>query len=85
MLDFTPDKSGASSILALMLGGGPGTAHLTINGRSAGEAKIANFGGYGFYYESLDVGLDLGTPVSPDYATPFAFTGKIESVKVDLQ
>jgi len=37
------------------------------------------------YFETLDVGEDLGTPVSPGYATPFAFTGKIESVTVDVQ
>jgi hypothetical protein len=33
---------------------------------------ISNFGG------------PVATPVSPDYASPFAFTAKIESVRVDV-
>jgi len=37
------------------------------------------------YFETLDVGSDLGTPVSSDYASPFAFTGNIETVRVDVQ
>jgi arylsulfatase A-like enzyme len=85
VLDFVPEKNAGTSGLSLWLTGGPGVAHLSINGKAAGEQKIASFGGNGFYYETLDVGSDLGTPVSPDYASPFAFTGKIESVKVELQ
>jgi arylsulfatase len=36
--------------------------------------------------ETLDVGVDLGSPVSFDYfdRNPFAFTGKIRAVTVDL-
>jgi arylsulfatase len=37
------------------------------------------------YFETLDVGSDLGTAVTSDYASPFAFTGKIESVRVDVE
>jgi hypothetical protein len=62
---------------------GPGSAHLTINGEPAGDTPIAIFGGY--YYETFDIGSDLGTPVSSNYASPFAFTGKIDTVKVDLE
>ena len=54
-----------------------------MNGQPAGETKVAAFGVY--YFETLDVGSDLGSPVSPDYTSPFRFTGKIDSVKVDLQ
>jgi arylsulfatase len=37
--------------------------------------------------ETLDVGVDLGSPVSLDYfdRRPFAFNGKINSVTVDLK
>ncbi|WP_293143361.1 hypothetical protein [Okeania sp. SIO3I5] len=36
--------------------------------------------------ETFDVGTDLGSPVSLDYAenAPFPFTGKINTVKVEL-
>jgi arylsulfatase len=60
----------------------PGSARMSINGAAAGETAIANFGSY--YYETLDIGSDLGTSVSPSYSSPFAFTGTIETVKVDL-
>jgi hypothetical protein len=39
---------------------GPGVARLSINGQPAGETPVANFGGY--YYETFDIGSDLGTP-----------------------
>ncbi len=84
-LDFTPEKVGMTSSLSLWLTGGPALARLSIDGRPAGETKIASFGGYGFFYETLDVGSDLGTPVSSDYASPFAFTGMIDSVRVEVQ
>ena len=37
--------------------------------------------------ETLDVGMDLGSPVSLDYfdRAPFAFNGKIGAVTVDLK
>lgn len=36
--------------------------------------------------ETFDVGLDLGSPVSPDYfdRRPFRFEGEIESVDVEV-
>jgi arylsulfatase len=34
--------------------------------------------------EGLDVGMDIGSPVDFTYRLPFAFTGKIEKVKIDL-
>ena len=33
---------------------------------------------------NADVGKSNGTPVSPDYENPFAFTGTIDRVVVDL-
>ena len=37
--------------------------------------------------ETFDVGVDLGSPVSLDYAErlPFAFDGTIDSVRVSLK
>src|SRR5262249_5122483 len=59
----------------------PVLARLTVNGKPAGEARLAaGTGG-----ETLDIGADLVSPVSPKYASPFAFTGKIDSVTVDLR
>jgi arylsulfatase len=59
-----------------------GSGRLSINGRQAGEAKFARFGGFS---ETLDVGSDLGSPVSNDYATPFAFTGRVNKVTIQLK
>jgi arylsulfatase len=37
--------------------------------------------------ETLDIGVDLGSPVSLDYfdRRPFPFNGRIEAVNVDLR
>ncbi len=56
---------------------------LFINGKPAGEARFNNFGAMG--WETLDIGSDTGTPVSDAYSVPFAFTGRIEKVTVELQ
>jgi len=83
VLDFIPDQA---RILKDPLPGrssGPGVARLTVNGKPAGEAAIANF--VGIYGETLDIGSDLGSPVSPEYTSPFAFTGHIETVTLELR
>jgi arylsulfatase len=59
-----------------------GTATLSINGKSAGSAHV---GALGFSSESLDIGCDLGTPVTASYQVPFAFNGTIDAVTVDLK
>jgi hypothetical protein len=35
--------------------------------------------------EGLDIEMDVGSPVDFNYKLPFAFTGKIEKVTVDLK
>lgn len=35
--------------------------------------------------EGLDVGMDIGSPIDFTYELPFAFTGKIEKVRIDLK
>ena len=69
--------------MAGTVGGSWGRARLSINGKPAGETPVANFGGY--YYETFDIGSDLGTPVSSSYASPFAFTGRIDTVMLELR
>ncbi len=61
-----------------------GTASLTINGRQVGERDLPETLGGMFAIEGLDVGQDLYTPVSDQYETPFAFSGTIEKVIIDL-
>jgi hypothetical protein len=34
--------------------------------------------------EGADVGVDLGTPVSSTYESPFAFNGTVHSVKINI-
>jgi arylsulfatase len=64
-----------------------GTGRLFINGQAAGEGRIdklvpAHFSGT----ETLDIGMDLGSVVSQAYhqEAPFAFSGQIERVMVEL-
>jgi arylsulfatase len=66
----------------------PATATLTINGSAAGEAHFVNVPGTGGYWsgaETLDIGSDLGSAVSPDYESPDRFDGTINAVTVGLE
>jgi arylsulfatase A-like enzyme len=70
-------------------GGSPGaggTGALYVNGRQVAEGRIEQTVGYTFSLdEGMDVGMDLATPVSEDYAmNDNAFTGTIRCVKVDI-
>jgi arylsulfatase A-like enzyme len=62
----------------------PGSAILTINGVAQGKGSFTNTNGSS-YTETLDIGSDLGSPVSSDYQAPNRFTGKIDEVTVQLQ
>ena len=71
--EFTPDGSRVGS----------GTLKLSVNGKPAGESKIIRtFFRHGL--EPFEVGRDSITSVSPDYKTPFTFTGVIEKVAFEL-
>jgi arylsulfatase len=65
--------------------GTPGRAQLYINGSLAGQADIPVtvplLLGLG---EGVLVGRDAGSPVSSRYAPPFAFTGTIQQVTIDI-
>lgn len=66
----------------------PAKGTLTINGADAGEARFLNVpktGGYWSGAESLDIGSDLGSAVSPDYDAPNRFQGTIDKVTVTLE
>jgi hypothetical protein len=59
-----------------------GTATLSIDGKPAGTGHISALG---FGGEGLDIGSDLGSPVTPSYEGPFAFSGTVDTVTVDLK
>ncbi len=75
-LDFKYDGPG--------LGKG-GAATLLVDGKPAGEGKIARTLAFRMSLdETLDCGEDTGTPISEDYQVPFHFTGKIDKVAVRI-
>lgn len=87
-LNVTPD---ADAIAKTPLAGpqgftsrGPvsGEVKLSINGVPAGESRFSSVYASG---ETLDVGSDLGSPVSLEYKSPNRFTGKIDTVQIHLQ
>jgi arylsulfatase len=63
-----------------------GTLTLLIDTEQVGQAEIRTQpGGFGISGSGLCVGRDPGSPVSPDYQSPFTFTGgTIEGVVVDV-
>ena len=61
---------------------------ITLDGSEAARTTVARTVPAAFpATEFLDVGIDLGSSVSPAYAArrPFAFDGAIETVKVAQQ
>lgn len=62
---------------------GGGTLKLTVNGTAAGEGKLPR-SVFRHGLEPFEVGRDSITPVSPDYKTPFEFTGTIETIRFEL-
>ncbi len=68
--------------------GAPAEVVLTVDGAEAGRVTVARTVPAAFTAsESFDVGIDLGSPVSLAYfdRRPFAFSGRIESMKVELR
>ena len=63
-----------------------GVATLRVDGREVGAVGIdATIPYYFSFDETFDVGVDLGTPVTDDYAAgDNAFTGRVHTVRVDL-
>jgi arylsulfatase len=76
-VDTTIAKPGAAAAIVLKVDGAE-VGKLDVKRTVAGAFTAS---------ETLDVGVDLGSPVSLDYfdRRPFAFDGKIDSVMVDLK
>ena len=65
--------------------GKPASVVITANGKKVGEGKIPKTVPLQFSLgEGVDVGMDSGSAVDFSYKLPFAFTGKIEKVVVEL-
>jgi arylsulfatase len=65
--------------------GNGGIVKLFINGKLAGEGKLPFTVPFMFALgQGLQCGRDKGNPVTEEYASPFAFTGKLKRVIVDL-
>ena len=64
--------------------GAPGKGQLYFDGRLVGQADIKLTNPLAIGLLSFIVcGMDTGAPVTPEYKTPFAYTGTIHSVTVD--
>lgn len=77
-LEFTYDGGGI---------GKGGTAKLLIDGAGSGSGRVENTTAYYFSFdETLNIGVDRGTPVTEDYPeVDNAFTGTIHTVRIDLE
>ena len=67
---------------------GPADVAISVDGQEALRVAVKRTVAGAFSAsETLDVGVDLGSPVSFDYfdRAPFAFTGRIGAVTVDLK
>ena len=66
--------------------GAGGTGTLFVNDAQVGQGRIDNTVGYTFSLdEGMDVGMDLASPVSEEYADgDNAFTGTIDFVQIDI-
>jgi arylsulfatase A-like enzyme len=63
-----------------------GTGTIYVNGKSVATGRIEQTQCCVFSAdEGADVGSDEGTPVTEDYQVPFKFTGKIDSVTIELK
>ena len=64
--------------------GTPGRGQLYIDGKLVGDAEIPVTVPLIFNPGGLTCGANPGLPVTPEYSSPFKFTGKIYGVTVDV-
>ncbi len=64
--------------------GSPGRGQLYIDGRLVGDADFPVTTPLVFNPGGLTCGANPGLPVTPEYSSPFRFTGKIYGVTVDV-
>jgi arylsulfatase len=80
VLQFSFEKTGEQPF------GAGGVVRLYVDGKVAGEGKIPFTVPFMFALgQGLQCGRDKGNPVTEEYASPFAFTGKLKRVIVDLE
>lgn len=77
--EFTPEGQGWTR---------GGTGRIYVNGKKVAEGAVKNT--VPLYFvdaETMDVGMDLGSPVSLDCRkkAPFAFTGKINRIDIEVR
>lgn len=61
-----------------------GTGRLFIDGEMVGEAKLTD-ASQSAYFVSLGIGRAFGSPVSDHFRPPFAFSGTLSKVEVEVQ
>jgi hypothetical protein len=62
-----------------------GTIILRANGREIGRGEVERTVPFKYsLYEGQDIGEDSGSPVEFTYTPPFAFTGRLGQVTVEL-
>jgi arylsulfatase len=77
IVDFAYDGGGM---------GKGGTITMTANGKIIAGGRLERTIPIQFSLgEGLDIGMDIGSPIDFTYELPFAFTGKIEKVQIDLK
>jgi arylsulfatase len=64
--------------------GAPGRAQLYIDSQLVGQAEFPVTTPIAFNPGGLTCGANPGSPVTPDYLSPFRFTGTLHAVTVDL-
>jgi arylsulfatase A-like enzyme len=64
--------------------GAPGRAQLYVDGKLTAQAEFPVTTPIAFNPGGLTCGANPGTPVTPDYQSPFPFTGILYSVTVDV-
>lgn len=65
--------------------GGPAEITLKVNGEKVAAGKMEATVGGRFGADTFGVGVDTGQPVTTDYQPPFAFTGEIEKVVIEVK
>jgi arylsulfatase len=62
-----------------------GTVTLYANNKKIGQGRVEkSIPNRVTLDETMDIGFDTGTPVTESYEMPFAFTGKLDEVAIDL-
>ncbi len=77
VVDFAYDGGGM---------GKGGKITMSANGKTIAEGRLEKTIPMQFSLgEGLDVGCDIGSPIDFTYEMPFAFTGKIDKVTIELK